>query len=47
MDQLALGQHFPYTMKPIGNKSSENPKTINKKIQMQQKHEHNNPKITN
>jgi hypothetical protein len=44
MSQLALGQHFPYTMKPTNNKSSKNPKTINKKVQMQQKHEHNGPK---
>ncbi len=42
MSQLALGWHFPYTMKPIDNKSSENDKTINKKTQMQQKPEHNN-----
>jgi hypothetical protein len=43
-NQLALGWHFPYTMKPIDNKSLENPKTINKKTQMQQKHEHNDRK---
>jgi len=42
--QLALGWHFPYTMKSIDNKSLENPKTINKKTQMQQKHEHNDLK---
>jgi formate-dependent phosphoribosylglycinamide formyltransferase (GAR transformylase) len=44
MSQLALGWHFPYIVKPIDNKSSKNPKTINKKSQMQQKHEHNNSK---
>jgi glutaredoxin len=42
MNQLALGWHSPYTMKPIDNKISESPKTIDKKAQLQQKHEHNN-----
>jgi hypothetical protein len=47
MSQLGLGRYFPYTMKPTNNKSSKNPKTISKKIQMQQRHEHNNLEITN
>jgi hypothetical protein len=31
MSQLTLRQHFPYTMKPVDNKSLENPSTLNKK----------------
>jgi hypothetical protein len=43
-NQLALGQHFPYTMKPIDNKSLENPSTLNKTTQMKREHEHNDSK---